>query len=57
MKKFKVACTTRAGQYIETEIAAKNMLDLIQPLVYQLAVEHRTAIDDLVELDITELPQ
>lgn len=55
MNTYKIAATTRAGDYIETEITASNMLALVQPMVYELAVEHKTCIDDVVELDITEL--
>lgn len=55
MNIYRIACTTRAGNYIETEITASSMLALVQPFVYELAVEHKTAIDDVVELDITQL--
>jgi hypothetical protein len=55
MNVYRIAATTRAGNYIETEISATSMLALVQPMVYELAVEHKTAIDDVVELDITEL--
>jgi hypothetical protein len=55
MNVYKIAATTRSGDYIETEITASNMLALVQPMVYELAVEHKVAIDDIVELDITEL--
>lgn len=55
MKTYKIGLTTRTGQFIETEIAAKNMIDMLQPLAYQLAVQHSTAIDDVVELDISEV--
>jgi len=55
MKTYKIAATTRAGDYIETEITASNMLALVQPMVYELAVEHKTCIDDIVELDISEV--
>jgi len=55
MKTYKIAATTRAGHYIETEITASNMLALVQPMVFELQVQHKVAIDDVVELDITEL--
>lgn len=55
MNTYKISLTTRTGQFIETEITAKNMIDMLQSLVYQLKVEHRATIDDVVELDITEL--
>jgi hypothetical protein len=55
MNVYRIAATTRFGDYIETEITASNMLALVQPMVYELAVEHKVAIDDIVELDITEL--
>jgi len=55
MNTYRIAATTRSGDYIETEITASNMLALVQPMVYELAVEHKVAIDDVVELDITEL--
>lgn len=54
MNTYRIAATTRTGQFIETEITASSMVGLIQPLAYQLAVQHSTAIDDVVELDITE---
>jgi hypothetical protein len=55
MNTYKIAATTRSGDFIQTEITASNMLSLVQPMVYELAVEHKVAIDDVVELDITEL--
>jgi len=55
MNTYKIAATTRTGDFIQTEITASNMLALVQPMVYELAVEHKVAIDDVVELDITEL--
>lgn len=55
MNTYRIAATTRAGDYIETQITASNMLALVQPMVYEFAVEHKTCIDDIVELDITEL--
>lgn len=55
MNTYKIAITTRAGQFIETEITASNMLALVQPMVFELQVQHKVAIDDVVELDITEL--
>jgi hypothetical protein len=55
MNKYKVGLTTKQGNYLETEITATNMLGLVQPLAYQLAVQHSTAIDDVVELDISEV--
>jgi len=54
MNIYRIAATTRAGDFIQTEITASNMLALVQPMVYELAVEHKTCIDDVVELDITE---
>ncbi len=55
MNVYKIAATTRAGHYIETQITASNMLALVQPMVFELQVQHKTCIDDVVELDITEL--
>jgi hypothetical protein len=55
MNKYRIGLTTKQGNYLETEITASNMLALVQPMVYELAVEHKVAIDDVVELDITEL--
>jgi hypothetical protein len=55
MNTYRIAATTRAGHYIETEITASNMLALVQPMVFELQVQHKVAIDDVVELDITEL--
>ncbi len=56
MNKYKIGLTTKQGNYLETEITATNMLGLVQPLVYELSVEHKIVFDDVTELDITELP-
>jgi hypothetical protein len=56
MNKYKIGLTTKQGHYLEIEITAPNMLDLVQPLVYELAVEHKIVFDDVVELDISEVP-
>lgn len=55
MNIYRIAATTRAGQFIETEITASSMLALVQPMAFELQVQHKVAIDDVVELDITEL--
>jgi len=55
MNTYKIAATTRAGDYIETEITAKNIWQMMQSFMYQLAVQHNAGVDDIVELDITEL--
>lgn len=55
MNIYRIAATTRTGDYIETEITASNMLVLVQPLVYELAIEHKISFDDVTELDITEI--
>lgn len=48
MNTYRIAATTRAGDYIETEITASNMLALVQPMVFELQVQHKVAIDDIV---------
>ena len=55
MNVYRIAAPTRAGDFIQTEITASNMLALVQPMVFELQVQHKVAIDDIVELDITEL--
>jgi len=55
MNIYRIAATTRSGDFIQTEITASNMLALVQPMVFELQVQHKVAIDDIVELDITEL--
>lgn len=55
MNTYRIAATTRAGDYIETEITSSNMLALVQPMVFELQVQHKVAIDDIVELDISEV--
>jgi hypothetical protein len=55
MKAYKLACTTRAGVYIENETSATNMTGAIEAFIYELALNHQTFMDDVVELDLTEL--
>jgi hypothetical protein len=56
MKSYKIACTTRAGQYIETETSASNMTGAIEAFIYELALTHQVLMsEDVVELDISEL--
>lgn len=55
MKTFKIAISTKAGNYIETEQAGTNMLNAIEGFIYSLAIEHQTMFDEVVELDVTEL--
>jgi hypothetical protein len=57
MKQFRIACTTRAGSYIETEITASDMTGAIESFIYELGIAHQTFMADVVELDLTELPQ
>ena len=56
MKSYRIACTTRAGQYIETETSATNMTSAIEAFIYELALTHQVLMsEDVVELDLTEL--
>jgi len=55
MKLFKLACTTRAGDFIETETSATNMTGAIEAFIYELGLMHSTYMDDVVELDISEV--
>ena len=55
MKSYKLACTTRAGDYIETQTSATNMTGAIEAFIYELALTHQIYMDDVVELDISEL--
>ena len=57
MKKFKIACTTRAGNYIETEITASDMTGAIESFIYELGIVHQTFMADVVGLDLTEVEQ
>ena len=57
MKPFRIACTTRAGNYIETETTASNMTGAIESFIYELGIVHQTFMADVVELDLTELTQ
>jgi hypothetical protein len=55
MRTYKLACTTRAGDFIETETAAANMVGAIEAFIYELCLNHATYMDDVVELDISEV--
>jgi hypothetical protein len=58
MKSYKLACTTRAGHYIETETSASNMTGAIEAFIYELALTHQVLMsEDVVELDLTEVAQ
>jgi isoaspartyl peptidase/L-asparaginase-like protein (Ntn-hydrolase superfamily) len=54
MKTYQIACTTRAGNYIETQASATSMTGAIESFIYDLAINHLTLMDDVVELDLTE---
>lgn len=54
MKTYRIACTTRTGNFIETETSAINMTGAIESFIYELALTHQTMMDDVVELDLTE---
>jgi hypothetical protein len=55
MKKYKIACTTRAGDYIEAEQSASGIISAIGAFIYDLALTHQVLMDDVVELDLTEV--
>lgn len=55
MKSYKIAVSTKSGNYIETEQSGTNMLNAIEGFIYPLAIEHQTMFDEVVELDVTEL--
>jgi hypothetical protein len=55
MKTYKLACTTRKGDFIETENSAANMTGAIEAFIYELGLSHATYMDDVVELDISEV--
>ena len=56
MKSYRIACTTRAGQYIETQTSATNMTGAIETFIYELALTHQVLMsEDVVELDMTEV--
>ena len=55
MKNYKLACTTRKGDFIETENTATNMVGAIEAFIYELGLNHATYMDDVVELDISEV--
>jgi hypothetical protein len=58
MKTYKLACTTRAGDFIETEISASNMTGAIEAFIYELALTHQVLMsEDVVELDLTEVQE
>ena len=58
MRDYKIACTTRAGQYIETETSASNMTSAIEAFIYELALTHQVLMsEDVVELDLTEVQE
>ena len=55
MKNYKLACTTRKGDFIETESTATNMTGAIEAFIYEIGLNHATYMDDVVELDISEV--
>ncbi len=55
MKAYQIACTTRTGNYIQTQTSATGMTGAIENFIYDLAVGHATLMEEVVELDITEL--
>jgi hypothetical protein len=57
MKKYRIACTTRTGDYIETEQSAFGMTGAIEAFIYDLALTHQVLMDDVVELDLTEVAE
>ena len=58
MKTYNLACTTRAGDFIETEISASNMTGAIEAFIYELALTHQVLMsEDVVELDLTEVQE
>ena len=57
MKTYRIACTTRAGNYIERDADASNMTGAIEAFIYELALNHQTFMDDVVELDLTEVQE
>jgi hypothetical protein len=55
MKTYTIAATTRTGNYIQTETSATSMTGAIENFIYDLAISHATLMEEVVELDITEL--
>jgi hypothetical protein len=55
MKTYTIAATTRAGGYIQTETSAASMTGAIENFIYDLAIGHATLMEEVVELDITEI--
>lgn len=56
VKTFKIAISTKTGNYIETERLGTGMLNAIECFIWALAAEHQTLFDEVVELDVTEMP-
>jgi hypothetical protein len=55
MNIYRIAATTRAGQYIETQTTASDMTGAIESFIYELGIVHQTFMADVVELDLTEV--
>lgn len=55
MRTYTIAATTREGNYIETQTGAASMTGAIEVFIYELALTHQTVMDDVVELDLTEV--
>jgi hypothetical protein len=55
MNTYRIAATTRAGDFIQTEFRAETMSEVVKMIIYELAVGHGAQFNDVVELDITEL--
>jgi hypothetical protein len=55
MKTYTIAATTRTGNYIQTQTSATSMTGAIESFIYDLAIGHATLMEEVVELDITEI--
>jgi hypothetical protein len=55
MRTYTIAATTRTGDYIQTETSATSMTGAIENFIYDLAIGHATLMEEVVELDVTEI--
>jgi hypothetical protein len=55
MKTYTIAATTRTGNYIQTETSATSTTGAIENFIYDLAIGHATLMEEVVELDVTEI--
>ena len=55
MKTCTIAATTITGNYIQTQTNATSMTGAIENFIYDLAIGHATLMEEVVELDITEI--